>query len=314
MKARQGAAINLDSPPISVVMAVYNSAGVIADAIDSILNQTFTNFEFIIVDDGSTDAGARILRRYAGMDSRIKLYAQENSGLIASLNRGCRLAKGRYIARMDADDISLPTRLERQFRYLEGHPEIGVLGTWIQDVDNDRRPIIEWPVPADPVVVRWFLFFGNCIAHPSVMMRRDLLERLGYYRPEAIHVEDYDLWIRAAEVIALANLPEVLVQYRVSSSSVSSRNKSVQESRAAGLRSTLIGKTGEIVQLYDAYVKKVRPDRKQRAEIALDVIRRTGFRSLRVLPEIMSLHTLKMVFSLAGWFFKYGKRGFAGQR
>ena len=205
-----------DAPPVSVVMPVYNSAHVVADAVESILHQTFGDFEFIIVDDGSTDSTEEILREYAALDGRIKLYNQENCGLIASLNRYCRVANGKYIARMDADDISLPARLEKQFRYLEAHSEVGVLGTWIQDVDSNRTPIIEWPVPADPVVVRWFLFFGNCIAHPSVMMRRELLDRLGYYRPSAIHVEDYDLWIRAAEVTGLANLPEVLVQYRIS--------------------------------------------------------------------------------------------------
>src|SRR5436305_623407 len=113
-----------NAPPISVVMAVYNSASVVADAIESILQQTFRDFEFIIVDDGSTDSTGEVLRDYAERDVRIKLYTQENCGLIASLNRACRLAKGRYIARMDADDISLPPRFEKQFHYLESHPEI----------------------------------------------------------------------------------------------------------------------------------------------------------------------------------------------
>ena len=304
-----------DAPPVSVVMPVYNSASVVADAIESIVGQTFGDFEFIIVDDGSTDATAEILRNYAALDGRIKLYNQENCGLITSLNRYCRVANGKYIARMDADDISLPARLEKQFRYLEAHSEVGVLGTWIQDVDSNRTPIIEWPVPADPVVVRWFLFFGNCIAHPSVMMRRELLDRLGYYRPSAIYVEDYDLWIRAAEITMLANLPEVLVQYRVSPGSVSSRNELLQEQRASALSSALRG-TGKIGQLYGTYITKARPDRKQRAEIALDVIRRTGFglKSVRLLPDLLSLHTLRSVCSLGGWFIKYRRRGFAGKR
>jgi glycosyltransferase involved in cell wall biosynthesis len=296
-------------PDISVVMAVHNAAHVVAQAIESILHQTFGNFEFIIIDDGSADSSGKILREYARLDGRIQIHSQPNQGLIASLNRGCRMAKGRYVARMDADDISFPARFEKQFRFLEAHPEIGVLGTWIQDVDKNGTPTIAWPVPSDPVVVRWFLFFGNCIAHPSVMMRRDLLERMGYYRPDAVHVEDYDLWVRAAEVTALANLPEVLVQYRVSEESVSARNEQAQKQRAAAL-----GAKGKIVELYEAYVRKVRPNRKQRAEIALDVMRRTRFRSFRVVPGLMSLHTLKVIFSLAGWFFKYGRRGFAGQR
>ena len=304
-----------DVPPISVVMPVRNSAGVVAEAVESILNQTFRDFEFIIVDDGSTDSTSQTLCECAKRDSRIKLYTQENCGLIATLNRYCRIAVGKYIARMDADDISLPTRLEKQFHFLERYPEIGVLGTWIQDVDEKRAPIIEWPVPADPVVVRWFLFFGNCIAHPSVMMRRDLLDRLGYYRPDAIHVEDYDLWIRAAEVTRLANLPEVLTQYRVSSGSVSRQNARLQEERASALSLRLRG-TSDIGNLYEAYITKARPSRKQRAEIALDVIRRTGvgLKSVRLLPDLLSLHTLRSVCSLGGWFIKYRSRGLAGKR
>jgi len=303
-------------------MPVHNGAADVADAIESILKQTFKEFEFIVVDDGSTDGSGKILREYAERDKRIRLYSQGQSGLIASLNKYCRVAAGKYIARMDADDISLPARLEKQFRFLEAHPEIGVLGTRIQDIDTHRTPIIEWPVPSDPVVVRWFLFFGNCVAHPSVMMRRDLLERMGYYRPDAIYVEDYDLWIRAAEITGLANLPEVLVQYRVSSTSVSSQNESLQEERAAALRSRLIStvlpnqRTATIIELYEAYVAKVRPNRKQKAEIALDVIRRMGigFGSLRFLPELLSFHTVKMIFSLGPWFLKYRGRAFARER
>jgi glycosyltransferase involved in cell wall biosynthesis len=298
-------------PAISVVMAVYNSAAVVAEAVESVLNQTCRNFEFIIIDDGSTDPSGEILRKYAQRDSRIRFYAQENCGLIASLNRACRLAQGRYIARMDADDISLPRRFEKQFAFLEEHPEIGVLGTWIQDIDVNGAPIIEWPVPADPVVVRWFLFFGNCIAHPSVMMRRDLLERLGYYRQDAIHVEDYDLWIRAVEVTRLANLPEILVQYRVSAGSISNRNLAIQKQSTAKLQRP---RDGDMLELHDTFIKQFRPGRKQRAEIALDVIRRNGLRSLRVFPDLLSFHTVKMVLSLGGWFIKYRGRGLAGQR
>jgi glycosyltransferase involved in cell wall biosynthesis len=302
-----------DQPLVSIVMPVHNAEAVVADAVDSILEQTLKDFEFIIVDDGSSDDSGKILRKYAEQDKRIKLYFQPQSGLIASLNKHCRLARANYIARMDADDISLPTRLEKQLRFLETHPAIGVLGTWIRDVDHHRKPIIEWPVPADPSVVRWFLFFGNCIAHSSVMMRRDLLERLGYYRPEAIYVEDYDLWIRAAEVTGVANIPEVLVEYRVSEGSVSARNLEVQERNAYKLRRELTGRFvsgGDIPSLHRAYVFKIQPSRKGRAEIALDVIRRTGigFRFVRFLPDLFTLHTLKMVFSMGIWFVKHRGR------
>jgi glycosyltransferase involved in cell wall biosynthesis len=318
-----------DLPLVSVVMPVHNAETVVGDAIDSILEQTLKDFEFIVIDDGSTDDSGRILRKYAAQDTRIKLYSQPQSGLIASLNKHCRLARAKYIARMDADDISLPARLEKQFGFLETHPDIGVLGTWIRDVDPHRKPLIEWPVPADPMVVRWFLFFGNCIAHPSVMMRKDLLERLGYYRPEAVYVEDYDLWIRAAEVTGLANIPEVLVEYRVSQGSVSARNFSVQERHSDRLRDELISRfvSGSeplppalrgvaLPALYDAYTAKVRPGRNQRAEIAVDVIRRTGvgFGSLRFVPQLMSFHALRMIFSLGIWCAKYRGQIFGRER
>ncbi len=294
------------APPISVVMPVYNSAEFVAEAIESILSQTFRDFEFIIIDDGSTDESGAILRDYAARDNRIRYYAQENCGLIASLNRYCPLAKGRYIARMDADDISLPTRLEKQFRFLENHPEIGILGARIQDVDRFLTVRGTWPVPCDPAVIQWFLMFGNCMAHPSVTMRREVLERAGYYRNEAVHVEDYDLWIRASAISNLANLPEVLLHYRIVDESVSSRNLSRQERQAADLKCALIGSLvqrpvsldtidvlGEpaaglaasqpelvedaanlLMELFEQYVKKVPLSRGERAEITLDVFRR----------------------------------------
>src|SRR6476646_1873373 len=142
-----------EGPPISVVMAVYNSEQTAPESIESILQQTFSDFEFIIVDDGSTDSTGEILHAYARLDNRIKLYTQENLGLIASLNRHCRLAKGRYIARMDADDVSSPDRFEKQFGFLEAHPEIGVLGTWIQDIGRKDSQGVSWPVPSDPHVI-----------------------------------------------------------------------------------------------------------------------------------------------------------------
>src|ERR1051326_4784777 len=139
-----------DVPPISVVMPVYNSAGVVGEAVESILHQTLRDFEFIIVDDGSSDATPQILSEYAGGDSRIKLYTQENCGLIATLNRYSRIAVGKYIARMDADDISFPTRLKKKFVFWKSLPKSGVLGLGIQVVDKNRAQIIGGRAPADP--------------------------------------------------------------------------------------------------------------------------------------------------------------------
>jgi len=295
-----------NGPALSVVMPVYNAEGFVHEALESILKQTFKDFEFIIVDDGSTDKTGEILLEYAQRDDRIRLYTQENSGLIASLNRYCRVAKGRYIARMDADDISLPTRFEKQFRFLEGRPDIGVLGTWIRDMDPKGTLHTVWPVPTDPAVIRWFLMFGNCIAHASVMMRRDVLERAGYYRPKALHVEDYDLWIRVSELTGVANYPEVLVYYRLSDDSVSGRNRDLQEHHARELRRRFMA---DVPGMYRAYAAKVPLTREQKAEIALDAIRRLWFerkwfRVFQFLPDIMSLHAIKKSLSVGAWVIK----------
>ncbi len=229
-------------PAVSVVMPVYNAGKYVAQAIESILTQTFHDFEFLITDDGSTDGTAGILSQFAERDARIRVFSQENKGLVTALNDSCRIAGGTYVARMDADDISLPTRLEKQYLFLEAHPETGVLGTWIQNMDEAGDSGPTWPVPAEPQVVRWFLMFGNCVAHPTVMMRRSVIENLGFYRADAAHNEDYDLWIRAGDVTSVANLPEVLLKYRVSRSSISSRHLSVQEDHARTLKANLVSR------------------------------------------------------------------------
>jgi hypothetical protein len=215
------------APLVSVVMPVYEAEKYLEEAIESILGQTLRDFEFIIVDDGSRDRTAVILARYQQMDGRIRVYQLENQGMVASLNRGCHLAKGKYIARMDADDVSLPERFQRQVEYLEAHPEIGVLGTWVEEVDEDGTPLGIWRMPTTPALIGWFLMFGNCIAHPSILMRRDIIGRLGFYRGAV--AEDYDLWARAISVTRIVNLPEVLLRYRSRAESGSHRLFESQE-------------------------------------------------------------------------------------
>ena len=205
----------MGSPRVSVVLPVYNGEKHLAEAVESILSQTFRDFEFIIIDDGSTDGASDILRRYQQEDDRIRVYPQENRGAVAASNRGCQLAQGEYVARMDHDDVSLPERLARQVAYLEAHPEIGVLGTWIQEIDSRglkreiRRKLTM------PRVIAWGLCFESCLPNPTVMMRRAVIERIGFYGTEALHADDYDLWVRALSVTQLANIPEVLLRYRV---------------------------------------------------------------------------------------------------
>jgi glycosyltransferase involved in cell wall biosynthesis len=217
------------APLVSVIMSVYNGERFLEEAIKSILNQTFGDFEFIIINDGSTDSTSVILRRHGDLDDRMRIYHQENRGLIASLNRGCRLARGRYIARMDADDVSLPERLTKQVHHMKTNPEIGVLGSWIEYIDENGARRGDWRMPTAPGLIGWFLIFGTCLAHPSVLMRREIIEQLGFYRPEALHAEDYDLWTRASVVTRIANIPEILLQRRVWEGSICSTHFRTQE-------------------------------------------------------------------------------------
>lgn len=323
------------APTVSVVMPVYNAEKYVTKAIDSVLNQTLADFEFIIIDDGSTDGSEAILASCAASDQRIILHRQQNSGLTASLNRACGLARGTYIARMDADDISLPRRLEKQVHYLERHSEIGVLGTWIQDIGAGDEPGPIWPLPTTPATIRWFLMFGNCVAHPSVMARREIIQDLGY-RPEAPHVEDYDLWIRASAVTGVANFPEVLLKYRVLGKSVSSLNLAAQSDQAARLRQKLRAEilgntsddvqredTGLVLKLYSAYRRKTSLKRSDASEIVLDVFRRfylstepgKAWRSL--LPLVPALFSTRTGFKTLRYGLLYARNvqhGFTTQR
>ena len=202
---------------VSVLMPVYNCAHHLPAAIDSILSQTYRDFEFIIIDDHSTDDTSLALERYQAQDSRIKVYRNDgNLGVAKSLNRGLELAHGEYIARMDADDISLPERFARQVEYLDVHPEIGALGTQTVYIDDDGKflPQQTWEQPTSPSLILWHLLYGSPLCHPSTIMRADCLQRVGGYDPDYPN-EDMHLWTKLAFVTKLMNLDEVLLQYRM---------------------------------------------------------------------------------------------------
>lgn len=228
-----------DRPKISVLMPVYNGERYLCEAVESILGQTFMDYEFIIIEDGSTDSTWEILTEYR--DPRIRLVKNNhNMGVTRSLNNGLRLAKGEYIARMDADDVSLPERFEKQVEYMEAHPEIGVLGTWIEYIDENGVPLGEWRMPTSPVLIGWSLFFGTCLIHPSVMMRRNVIEQVGFYRLEPLYAEDYDLWVRLSTVTRIANIPEILLRRRVVKDGVCSRHSQSQEQAVVKIMHTMI--------------------------------------------------------------------------
>ena len=202
----------------------------VAKTIESILRQTFTDFEFIIVDDGSTDSTRQILQHYAEQDARIQLVCNEHQqGIAYSSNRALALARGRYIAVTDADDISMADRLCKQVRFLDEHPDTGVVGTRVRFINaqGQELPMVD-AKPTEAGMVGWILFFGYCVAHSSAMVRREIYQQLQGYAPQYFEALDYDLWLRAGLVTHLANLPDVLLAYRIHSESVSHRYRQRQ--------------------------------------------------------------------------------------
>jgi glycosyltransferase involved in cell wall biosynthesis len=213
-----------DAPLISVCMPVYNAERYVAEAVDSILNQTFSDFEFLILDDGSTDRSLEILRRYGDRDSRIRLTSRPNRGLVISLNELVDQARGEFVARMDADDISLPERFQRELDYLRAHPECVVVGSRVRLIDSEGDSLCDWCTMQDHETIdasflegKW----GTWMSHPVVMMRLSTLLAVGKYRNLSM-MEDNDLFLRLAERGRLTNLPEVLLKYRVHASNYSS--------------------------------------------------------------------------------------------
>jgi len=195
-------------------MPVYNGGKYLNAAIESILSQTEKDFEFIIINDGSKDNSAEIIKSYT--DHRIVYVEQENHGLAATLNRGIDIAHGKYIARMDADDIALPARLEAQVAYLESHPRTAVIGTWAEiftDTESGQRFHFH---PTDNDEIKFFLMRNNPFVHSSVMFRRDACIEVGCYTtdPARQPPEDYELWSRMAKEYDMANIGQVLLRYR----------------------------------------------------------------------------------------------------
>lgn len=222
-------------------MAVYNERPYLEKAVQSVLDQTFDDFEFIIVNDGSTDGSKAVLDRFEQNDDRIRLVHQENRGLIASLNRGIDMAEGKYIARMDGDDISHPERFGQQVRFLEDNPEIGILGTQAGKIDAEGNVREGWKrsLPTDSDAATWRLLFNSCFCHPTVMMRHSVAENLGGYAEWAEVAEDYELFSRAVLQTQLVNLPDTLLKHRRHEASVAVENRKQNISRCAEVAARL---------------------------------------------------------------------------
>jgi glycosyltransferase involved in cell wall biosynthesis len=206
----------------SVLLTVYNGEAKLAEAIESILNQTERDFEFIIIDDKSKDHSKQIISEYAKKDSRIRpLFHERNMGLAKSLNEGLALASTDLIARMDQDDISLPSRLKLQVRFMRTRPEIAAAGSFVYHMGRTPKldRLVRLPAEHDEIVQ--VLPRQNCMYHPSIMLRRQVVLELGGYREEFRNAEDYDLWLRLSQKHRLANLQLPLLRYRFSAGGMS---------------------------------------------------------------------------------------------
>ena len=288
-------------PIVSLVMRTYNSATYLREAIESVLRQTFSDFEFIVVDGESTDGTDVILKHYEHLDKRVNVIRGRNT-MIEALNIGCNMAKGMYVAIMDSDDVSLPDRFEKQVSFLENHRDVGACGSAVETIDarGNHVGFVQFPITYG--FLQWQLLFGGGIAHSAVMMRHEAYDEVGGYRNEAVYDEDYDIYVRLEFTTKwrLVNLPDVLVRYRLHRQSVGARIQYMQlpvhldnmqsalsyclrEITAADVKTIAMmfeDNLENTVQAYDVlrllrelrrrYLAKFRPEPRERAQIDVD--------------------------------------------
>ena len=296
--------MNEKSPLLSVIMPVYNGEEHLSECIESILSQTFIDFEFIIVDDASTDNTPQLLKEFAMKDARINIVTHSvNQKQTVAANTACKYTKGKYIARMDADDIALPNRFLKQITFLEENIQIGLLGSWVDIIDNNGTLLKVWRTHHTNNYLGWNLLFGASFAHSSIMMKRDCIEQVGLYQ---LHqAEDYDLWSRLSRITLVANLPVVLQQKRVWSGQLALRVvqnnhdctlhimqnnmqlllntnsidielvkviHAIKNGNQPALESALLTKTKFIInRLYDTYISKTNLSKLDRKKVIVDV-------------------------------------------
>lgn len=238
------------NPKVTVLMPVYNASAHLREAIDSILKQTYTGFELLIINDGSIDDSHEIISSYT--DSRITYVINEvNLKLIATLNKGIELAKGEYIVRMDADDISLPNRIQALVGLMDSTPEVAVCGSWYE-IFGGKNKLTKYETQDDDIKVRMLHQCHMC--HPAVVMRKSVLMKHNLrYNTGFIHAEDYELWVQISKHAQLANVPEVLLKYRVHENSVSAKYADVQLQNTARINKIAFKQLG--VDVTDEEIK-----------------------------------------------------------
>lgn len=227
------------TPRVSVILPVYNSSSYLEQAVDSLLKQSFGDFELLAVDDGSTDSSRSILEQASERDPRVRVLSQQNGGVALALNAGIKVAKGEFIARMDADDISLPDRFSLQVSFLEMHPCVVAIGGQIVLVDPEGRELCPMPMPKDHLSIDEFHLnnFTSALCHPATMIRKDALVDIGGYDPKFLTAQDLDLWLRLAEVGQLSNLESVVLHYRQHPTSIGYERQ--HEQRQSGRNAVL---------------------------------------------------------------------------
>jgi glycosyltransferase involved in cell wall biosynthesis len=229
----------MNTPRITFLLPVHNNAATIAQTIESILCQTLADFELLVMDDGSSDESAEIIRAYS--DARIRIVRNERHlELAATLNRGLALVRAEYVARIDADDICLPRRAEVQADFLDAHPHVAVVGSFIETFGEGDSQTLRFPAKSCDISAAFV--FRNTLAHPAVMLRKSALavKNLGYDE-SFCRAQDYDLWARCAMAkVQLANVPEALVRYRLHANQATRRDSQTSRLAAADVRRRLI--------------------------------------------------------------------------
>ena len=225
-------------------MSVFNGEAYLDEAIKSILLQTYTDFEFIILDDGSTDKSAQIINRFLDKDKRIVFIKMEkNFGLAITPNFGIHKCKGKYIIRMDADDISLPNRFEKQVAFMDSHPEIGLAGTWIRTFGDGDNRIIRFPL--NPAIIKCSLLFNQVMCNASLIIRRDVLQSNNLYFDASYRgAHDYDLIASTSKYVKLANIGEVLFLYRIHPKQDTQQKIELNSQGAGMVRKKQLGEIG----------------------------------------------------------------------
>lgn len=221
---------NSHSPQISVIMPVYNVGPYIKQAVDSVLEQTCGDFELIAINDGSTDNSPAILQRYAEKDKRLKVVNQENQGLVATLNRGIALARGKYIARMDPDDVCFPRRFEQQIAILDSKPSVVLVAGGFEVIDQDSEFLYREVLPTHSEDIKRSMLLRNPIAHGSVMFRKETFDKIGQYSNSCGPMEDFYLWTEMAQLGDIEAVEASVYRWRVNSQGITStKNKKVIE-------------------------------------------------------------------------------------